>query len=251
MRISVVVPVRDDARLLERCLEALARQTRVPDEIVVVDNGSSDDSADVAAESGARLVSEPVPGIPRAASAGYDAATGDVIARIDADTVCPPDWVARIERRFAEDPSLDFVTGDATFYDGSAVRDWLGRHFYIGAMYVALTPVLGHAPLFGSNLAMRASAWREISPEVHREATGIHDDLDLSLHVRPWMSVLHDRELLVEISARPFDSAAALWRRVWWVVPTMRLHWPESAPWRRRAERRRWREAEPGRHARA
>src|SRR5690606_36645832 len=54
--VSVVIPVKDDAALLARCLEALARQTRLPDEIIVVDNNSSDDSALVAVAGGARVV---------------------------------------------------------------------------------------------------------------------------------------------------------------------------------------------------
>jgi glycosyltransferase involved in cell wall biosynthesis len=239
MRMSVVVPVRDDARLLERCLAALRMQTRQPDEIVVVDNGSSDDSAPVARAAGARVVSEPVRGIPRAASAGYDAATGDVIARIDADTVCPPGWLARVEERFAADPSLDFLTGDARFPDSPAWLDWLGRHCYVGVLYAWLTPLLGHAPLFGSNLAMRATAWRRVGPDVHRERRDIHDDLDLAFHVRPDMTVRRDRELVVGISARPLTSVVAFARHAWWVVTTWHLHGMAEAPWRRRARRAR------------
>ncbi|WP_309069389.1 glycosyltransferase family A protein [Microbacterium sp.] len=238
MRISVVVPVRDDARLLERCLAALARQSRPADEIVVVDNGSSDDSAAVARVAGARVVVEPMPGIPRAASAGYDAATGELIARIDADTVCPPDWVARIEEHFAGDPSLDFLTGDARFADTVPWVDWIGRHFYIGSLYRVMSPLLGHPPLFGSNLAMRAEAWRQLSAEVHRDRRDIHDDIDLALHVRPEMTVRRDRELIVDVAARPLTDPRSLLRHVWWVVTTLALHGWADAPWRRRARRR-------------
>ncbi len=95
--------------MLATALESLGRQHRPPDEIVVVDNGSSDQSAEVARAAGARVVPQPVRGIPSAASTGYDAATGDIIARIDADTICPPAWLARIERRFAREPGLDLT----------------------------------------------------------------------------------------------------------------------------------------------
>jgi glycosyltransferase involved in cell wall biosynthesis len=72
--VSVVIPVRDDAGHLRACLRALAGQTVAPDEIVVVDNASSDDTAEVARAAGARVVREPVVGIPAAACTGYDAA---------------------------------------------------------------------------------------------------------------------------------------------------------------------------------
>ncbi|WP_460784025.1 glycosyltransferase family 2 protein [Microbacterium tumbae] len=237
MRISVVIPVRDDAPMLERCLAALAVQRRTPDEIVVVDNASSDGSAAIAAAAGARVVFEAIPGIPRASAAGYDTATGDVIARLDADSRPAPDWLERIDAAF-RGTDLDFLTGEPRFYGGSAFVRWAGRHLYIGGMYAVLTPLLGHPPLFGSNMAMRTAAWRMLSDEVHRDRTDIHDDFDLSLHIRPGMTVRRDRQLIVDVSARPFDSWRSLRRRLSWVLPTVRLHWPADAPGRRRAARR-------------
>lgn len=241
LSITVVIPVRNDAAMLTTALESLGAQHRPPDEILVVDNGSSDASADVARAAGARVVPEPVRGIPSATATGYDAARGDIIARIDADTICPPDWLARIDRRFSREPDLDLITGDAWFYGASDLVHRLGETLYIGGMYWAVTPYLGHPPVFGSNFAMRREVWKELGPEVHR-GNGIHDDLDLSLHVRPWMRVEHDRELVVGISARPFATLSGLSRRLSWVVPTLRNHWPEDAPWARRAARREYRD---------
>lgn len=250
LTVSVVIPVRNDAAMLTAALESLHRQHRPPDEIVVVDNGSSDASATVARDAGARVIPEPVRGIPSATSTGYDAARGDIIARIDADTVCRPDWLARIERRFRQEPDLDLLTGDARFYGANEFVHRLGEALYIGGMYWAVTPYLGHPPVFGSNFAMRREVWTELSGEVHRE-NGIHDDLDLSFHVKPWMRVALDRELLVDISARPFSTFAGFSRRISWVGPTVRNHWPEDAPWARRAARREWEREVEERIARA
>lgn len=78
--VSVVIPCLNDAAALETCLSSLARQSLQPFEIVVVDNNSTDSSAAVARRFGARVVPEPVPGIPAAAATGYDAAQGQIIA---------------------------------------------------------------------------------------------------------------------------------------------------------------------------
>ena len=109
MRIAVVIPVRDDGAALERCLAALQRQLRTADELVVVDSGSMDDSAAIALRYGARLVHPEGAGIPAATAAGLDAAHGDLLARLDADTVAPADWLARIEAAFVADPECNGV----------------------------------------------------------------------------------------------------------------------------------------------
>lgn len=247
MSVSVVIPARDDARMLERSLAALAAQTTPPDEVVVVDNGSSDDTAAVARAAGARVLWEPVAGIPRASAAGFDAASGDLIARIDADSVCPPGWLEHALTAFAADPRLDVLTGSAEFYGAGALTRVLGRAWWVGGLYWSMTLYLGHSPVFGSNFVMRRAVWREIGGEVHREATDIHDDLDLSFHLRPWMSVRYDKHFTVGISARPFSSWRGFVRRLSWVLPTLRAHWPEDSPWARRRTWAAWEEADRGR----
>lgn len=224
--VSVVIPVLDDAGLLARCLDALNAGTRRPDEIVVVDNGSSDGSADVARRRGARVVVEQRRGIAPASAAGFDAATGDLIARIDADCVPDRDWLRHVEARFASDPDLDALTGSADFIDANRATAWLGRVAYLGWYFWAMGLLLGHPPFFGSNLAMRSRAWSRLRAGIHRESATVHDDLDLSFQVQPGMVVAYDDARLMGISARPFDSLDSFAVRAWRGVATIALNWP-------------------------
>lgn len=236
-RVSVVVPALDDSLMLARCLGALAAQTRPADEVLVVDNGSTDDTADVARAAGARVITEPLRGIFPATSAGFDAAAGEIIARLDADSVPPADWLARVEEAFESDPELDFLSGPGDFYGSTRLVHWTAEMLYIGGYVWFVGLVLGHPPLFGSNLAMRAEAWLRVRGSVHRRMRELHDDLDLAIHVHPDQLVRFDRTLRVGVSARPFASWNGFARRIRWAFGTLALNNRERGLLDRRRER--------------
>ena len=128
----------------------------------MVDNGSSDRSSEVACRWGAVVVHEPRVGIPAAATAGYDAARGDVIARLDADSRPGPRWVETVVAHMAEDPGLASITGAGAFHDLPRGAGGVASVGYLGAYYVLGHLALGHPPLWGSCMALRATAWREV-----------------------------------------------------------------------------------------
>ncbi|MCS5722659.1 glycosyltransferase [Herbiconiux sp. CPCC 203407] len=235
--ISVVIPVKDDAAHLERCLSALGRQTIAPSEIVVVDNVSSDASDAVARIGGARVVREQRPGIPAAASTGYDQAEGEVIARLDADSIPADDWIERIGDRFRDRPDLAAVTGGASFSGGPRALRRVGAALYLGAYHLSLAPALGHVPLFGSNFAMRRSEWQRVSGTVHRKDSELHDDLDLAFHLGVRGRIRYGRGLSVQISSRPFAEAGTLPTRFRRGFRTVLVHWPRELPWLRWSRR--------------
>src|SRR5215218_3327514 len=87
-RVSVIIPVFDQAAYLEEALASIAAQTRPVDEVIVVDDGSGDDSADRAERAGARVVrlgANTGPGAAR--NRGLEVATGELICFADADDV--------------------------------------------------------------------------------------------------------------------------------------------------------------------
>lgn len=236
LTLSVVIPVKDDAALLDRCLAALARQTYPAVEVVVVDNGSTDHSADVARRHGARVVPEPRPGIPAAASTGYDEARGDVIVRCDADTHAPPDWLDRVARAFDADPRLDALTGTGDFYDVGRWRAVVVGRAYLVAYYLLMHAAMGHRPLWGSNMALRRTCWEAVREQVHRDDPEVHDDADLAFALGPTARIRYDRELRVRVSGRSLHGRHQLRRRFARAWHTLAVSWRLSPPWQRWAD---------------
>ncbi len=211
--VSIVIPSLNDAEMLSACLAALAVQTRPPDEVIVVDNGSTDDTTPVALAAGAMVVHEPVRGVLSATTAGFDAASGDIVGRLDADSVPTPDWIEHLLTRFEADPTLTALTGTGEFYGKTAFWRFVGQYIYIGGYLFVFRAAIGHLPVFGSNFAMRRSAWLEIRDRLHLDDPAVHDDLEISLAMLPGMGIEFDPALHVGVSGRPLDTWSGFTRR--------------------------------------
>lgn len=98
LAVSVVVPVRNGAQTLANCLRSLSKQsfTREAFEIIVVDDGSDDESARIAEGCGVRVLPQPPAGVGAARNTGWRAASGRWIAFTDADCLPSRDWLARL-----------------------------------------------------------------------------------------------------------------------------------------------------------
>ena len=116
MRVSVVVPVYNVAPYLEACLESLAQQTFADIEVVMVDDGSTDESATIAERFAARdqrfrLVRQANAGLGAARNTGIDHASGDLLAFVDSDDVVPPRAYETLVSTLDETGS-DFASGN-------------------------------------------------------------------------------------------------------------------------------------------
>ena len=226
LSISVIVCAHNEARYLPACLHSLLAQTRRPDDILVVNNASTDETRAVALQiPHVRVVDEPRKGLVIARETGRLASTGDVLVYVDADCRAPLTWLARIEARFTADAALLALSGPYRYYDW----DWWGR-LLIRAYDVTLAPAtqvlvkyllrIGTV-FYGGNFAVRREALERIggfdtSIEFHGEDTNLGRRLfavgkvglfhDCFLHTSARRYVAMGKGTVIRLYVRNFTS---------------------------------------------
>lgn len=216
MRISVLVTTFGRPTYLERCVASLLGQRRAPDEIILVTRSS--DSATQAcvrnllarhgSEMTLRHARVEKPGVLAANLAGFPLVTGDIISFIDDDAAAHPDWLERIEARFASDPTLGAVGGRDVLHvhegEGGIVQDkasrvgeitWYGRITGNHEKVVGGAHYVEH--LKGVNMSFRTSL---VPPFDERILGNAHYyEMDLCFGVRrQGYRILYDSEIVVD-----------------------------------------------------
>ena len=210
MDVTVVVCAYNESRLLASCLHSLCAQTRPPDDILVVDNASTDDTAAVARRvPGVRVVEEPTKGLVVARETARCEARTELLAYLDADCRAPITWLERVVDRFSAPAPPIAVTGPYRFYDW----DRTGRALIRAYDYLVAPPthaILHHglglgAILYGGNFVVRSDALAAIggfdrSIEFHGE------DTNLGRRLTPIGRIDIARECWVWTSARRYRA---------------------------------------------
>lgn len=197
--LSVVIPAYNEEQYLPACLRALRGQKDAPPfEVIVVDNASTDSTACIAEEFGAHVVAEPRKGVARARQTGFEAASGEIIASTDADTIVPPDWLACIAAHFQAAPDLGGVYGPVHWHDGRPIERLILRHVATRGQW--LSNRARRDLWWGSNFAVRRAVfWQAGGFPVDWPCW---EDNDLSLRVSRIARVRFDPNLVVYASSR-------------------------------------------------
>lgn len=217
MKISIVIPVYNEADSLGACLEAISRQTEKPYEVIVVNNNSTDGTVKVAQSFDfVTLLNETRQGVVHARNRGFNAARGDIIARIDADSVLPVTWFEAVHNIF-ELSDIDAVSGAPHYYDFPLAR--LADAIDL-PLRARLARKLGDTNfLWGANMALRRSAWLKVRRSLCQE-NGLHEDFDLAIHLQErGHQVSYDEKLLANVSSRRIDTSFAAYVRYTMVSP--------------------------------
>lgn len=207
LSLSIVIPVYNEEHHLRACLEAIAYQSEKPEEVIVVDNNSTDNTVQIANEFPfVTLIHEKKQGVLAARTTGFNAVNSDIIGRIDADTILSHTWVARAKHNFLN-PKVAAVTGSGYWYDMPlGPSNYHFEHFFKSLInkYLKDSPFL-----FGTNMAMRRTTWQKIKPKLCSKDTSIHEDLDIAIHLFQNRYKIHyDKYLRIGMSSRRYDDKA-------------------------------------------
>ncbi|MDJ0335588.1 glycosyltransferase family A protein [Salinibacterium sp. G-O1] len=211
--VSIVIPAWNEEHTIKACVLAALEQTVPAFEVIVVDNMSTDGTAAVVKALQVAFPEAPLiylqqqeaQGIIPTRNFGLDHAHGDILGRIDSDSVLEPTWVEEVQKAFA-DPEVAACTGPVIYYDmplrrfGAIADDAVRRALIVLAQDYHL--------LFGSNMALRATAWQLIGSEACLDPDDeLHEDIDLSIHLHEHaQKVAYSSEMVTGMSARRLDD---------------------------------------------
>lgn len=164
--VAVVIPAYNEENYLPSCLESIGKQDYAGEyEVIVVDNASTDNTANIARDWGARVVYENKRSPACARQKGVEVATGELIAFIDADTQAPAHWLSTIVSRLVRKPEMVVISGPYAYFDaGSIARiaSYIGNFFSIIIDQLFRKVLNKGSAVWGSNFAVRRSALLEV-----------------------------------------------------------------------------------------
>ena len=196
--VSVVIPAYNAARFLDACLAHLSASTIAPLECIVVDDGSTDDTAGVARRHGATVIATDARSGPaHARNLGAQRATGEVLFFLDADVCVHPGTVHSVAASFAADPALDALIG--AYDDAPRSADFLSQYKNLMHAFVHRTG-REHASTFWSGCgAIRRSVFLEHSGFDESYDRPAIEDIELGYRLaRAGRKIVLDPELTVK-----------------------------------------------------
>ncbi len=215
MTITAIIPTYRRPKDLTRCLQALHRQTRPADEVLVVVRDSDSDTWTLLKEFNfnllqLRTVTVKVPGVVAALNAALDVAHSDIVTVTDDDAAPHHDWLERIESYYLSDQRIGGVGGrDWVYWENKLLDDgnseivgqvqWFGR--VIGNHHIGVGAAREVDVLKGVNMSFRRSAIAGIRFDERMRGTGaqVHFEMSLCLALRRsgW-KIVYDPALAVD-----------------------------------------------------
>lgn len=205
--ISIAIPAYNEEKTLHICLDALVKQTtKEKYEIIVVDNNSTDKTAEVikryAKDFPVRYVLEIQKGAGAARFRGFEEAKGDIILTTDADTVVPPYWIETMIMHLRVD-GVAAVTSQCAIDDPSPMR----RKLFLVGEKIGLEGfrlLRGHYWLGGFSFGVKKDLYKKAG-KINKELPNL-DDVELSERIVKVGKIVYLHSLYVTCSNRRYKD---------------------------------------------
>lgn len=198
LTISVVIPAYNEERYIRNCLDSLKQQIDSPDEIIVVDNNSTDQTNQICRQYGVSVAQESRQGRVYAQCNGFNSAQSQIIARCDADCIIPPDWIKRIRYNFLAH-TIDVLSGPFIYYDLPLKTPLTSRAYFL----FFKVSQLGAETLAGVNMAITKAIWEKVKNDIPLNDAQIHEDIDLAIRLaKVGGRFYRDNQMVVQTSGR-------------------------------------------------
>jgi glycosyltransferase involved in cell wall biosynthesis len=198
-RISYLISTRNRAKGLAQCLEAVLKVDFPDWELIVVDNGSTDATADIVRSFQERhpgriqYVLEPRPGASRGRNAAVRASSGSILVFSDDDCYPEQDYLQRIEEAFVAEPTIAYLSGRIELFDPNdapeTIRTSMRPEYYEGHRYI------GSGKVVGANMAFRRTVFETVGmfDPLLGPGTPVNGAEDQDMGIRASMSGLRGR----------------------------------------------------------
>jgi glycosyltransferase involved in cell wall biosynthesis len=206
--VSVVIPALNEESQLPRTLATLKNQDIEAEyEIVVVDNGSTDGTVELARKSGARVVFSPDRGVANARQVGLESARGHILVQADADTEYPVDWLSNIVRIFKANHDVVAVAGSFNYREPKKFEraEWMMRDSANRGSMVCTGRLL---MISGANFSYYRKALERCGGYRHKAFSP--DQYDVAARLSAVGRIVYDRRLQVTTSARRVQRPAVM-----------------------------------------
>ena len=207
MKLAFVIPAYNEEALIGKCVESVLAEVKRSGrdcEVVVVNNNSTDRTAEIASAAGARVVDENQKGIVSARDGGFQATTAELVANIDGDTMVTPGWLDVVFEEFEKDPRLVCLSGPYVYYD---LNPW--QRFLVGGFYGLTTLIYWinryvlrvGSVVQGGNFVLKRDAWIRAGG-FNREIKFYGEDTDVAVRLAKQGKVKFTHRLKMKTSGR-------------------------------------------------
>jgi glycosyltransferase involved in cell wall biosynthesis len=212
--VAIVIPAYNEEDTIRPCVLAALGQSVPADEIIIVDNKSTDRTSEILADLQKEFPDAPLrvlrqnesQGITPTRNMGFDAVRSDVIGRIDSDSVLEPNWVEETKKVFL-DEDVHAATGPVIYYD-LPLRRYMARADDSARQAISRL-VKQYQFLFGTNMALRRTAWEAVREDICLDADlEMFEDIDLSVHLfDEGFKIVYAPKMVAGMSSRRVDDS--------------------------------------------